>query len=153
MGWKKRVLIFDRNFSLFKQTPTVGNNEVNPMQNPSLVLKKNCYVHTIHQWYFHFPTFRLVQMLADTSKSWYGVFMMVIKCTDRQNQYAKPRVSEDAIQFHKGELYNRIDHNTPAAWSILIFPVCKTGWNLCPRSAAEYVPHSIPCKGNPCGVK
>jgi len=107
---EKGFYYFDPEFLIIRTDSTIGNNEVNlyvtlkPGINKALL--KPYRINDI----FIFPTFRQSGSTAvDSSKAdmifYEGYYML-----DRQKQY-KPRIFEDAIQFHTGELYNRTDHN------------------------------------------
>lgn len=107
---EKGYYFFDPEFLIIQTDSTVGNNEVNLYVKLKPGIKEELLrAYTIND-IFIFPTFRLgANVEVDTSKK-DMVFYDGYYVLDRQKQY-KPRLFEDAIQFHKGELYNRTDHN------------------------------------------
>ncbi|MBO9658160.1 MAG: BamA/TamA family outer membrane protein [Chitinophagaceae bacterium] len=115
---EKGYYFFDPNFLIVQTDTTAGNNQVDLKVKikPGLP-PTSLQAYTVNDIFF-FPTFRPNAVsgstnpnanVVDTSKK-DMVFHDGYYVLDRQNQY-KPRIFEDAIQFHKGELYNSTDHS------------------------------------------
>lgn len=107
---EKGYYFFDPEFLIIQTDSTIGNNEVNLYVKLKPGIKSELLrPYTIND-IFIFPTFRQSATSAvDTSKK-DMIFYNGYYVLDRQKQY-KPRLFEDAVQFHTGELYNRTDHN------------------------------------------
>jgi outer membrane protein assembly factor BamA len=107
---EKGYYFFDPNFLIVQTDTTAGNSQVDlKVKVKPGISPASLQAYTINDIFF-FPTFRQAATNAiDTSKK-DMVFHDGYYVLDRQNQY-KPRIFEDAIQFHTGELYNRTDHS------------------------------------------
>lgn len=107
---EKGYYYFDPDYLIIQTDTTVGGNQVDLRVKLKPGLKPEALkAYTIND-IFIFPVFRQNATSAvDTTKKdmiYYDGYYLL----DRNKQY-KPRIFEDAMQFHKGELYNRTDHN------------------------------------------